>query len=430
MNSRLSLLVIVFLLSGNLALSQESDKNKPTDSELKKRIEAYIAPMEKAGQLSGSFLVARGDKILFEKSWGFADRQRKIAFDSKTSSCVASVSKPVTVILAVKLLGDGKISLRDPISKWLKDFPNGDKIQVQHLLYHRSGIPHRLTKPDEENIARTAADMVELASKAKLDFEPGSRNQYSSGGYSVLVRVLELASGKSYQQLLDEIVLKPLQLKNTFHPGPKTKSRIIAKSYRWTLDGQTVASEKDYSFLVGAGSLFSTPRDMLAISRALTKEKFGELAKRRLTRFGRLQWNGITNHYRAYLNYNSQTDVTVVMVSNNMVGANDSLRVDIPRIVKGEEVKPRIVPNHKRVSLPEDVLKQYAGRYNIGGSPMPVRAQNGALYANDWLLIPISEKSFFSPQDYSIVSVTTNDKGEPQSLDWGGLKCKRLGPLK
>ena len=417
------LLLPLLLLVTNLAIAQN-----PNSSNVASRIDDYIKPLEKAGHLSGTFLVARGSEILYERSWGMADREKDIAFTPETPSCIASVTKPTTVIIASQLIESSDIALGDPISKWIEGFHSGDKMQFRHLLFHRSGIPHRLTEPNEENLPRTAAEMVQLARDCELDFEPGSRNKYSSGGYSVMVRVMELASGKSYEQLLREIILEPLKLQHTVHPGRDVDVSKLAKSYTWTVDGQQPSADKDYSFLVGAGSLFSTPRDLLAISRALVDGKFGDRAKRQLLRVGRLRWNGITNNYRAFLEYNAKTDVTTILVSNQMVGANDLLRQNVPKIVAGETVETAKVPQPKLVSLPKELLKRYAGRYQIAGSPMPVRSRDGALFANDWILLPTSETSFYSPQDYSTVTVVVED-GEPSALDWSGMQCPRLGSL-
>ncbi len=417
------LLLVILILNSGQVFAQA-----PAPSDAAKSIDAYVAPFVEAGHLSGTLLVARGKEVIYQRSWGLADREKNVAFDTETPSCVASVNKPTTVILASKLIEDGTISLDDPISKWLKDFPKGDQIQFQHLLFHRSGIPHRLTQGSDENVPRTAADMVELARKHEFDFEPGTRRKYSSGGYSVLVRVLELASGKSFEQLLNETILRPLDLSHTFHPGPNVDLTNAAQSYVWTVDGQKAAPAKHYSFLIGAGALFSTPKDLVLISRALVDGQFGNRAKRQLLRGGKLRWNGITNSYRAFLEYDAKTDVTVAMVCNQMVGANDLLRQNVPKIVAGEEVAIPNVPKPDVVKLPVELLERYAGRYNIAGSPMPVRARDGALFANDWILLPTSETSFFSPQDYGTIIVVV-ENGTPKSLDWGGMKCSRLGPL-
>jgi CubicO group peptidase (beta-lactamase class C family) len=411
-----------------LASTNAANAQLTSDANVAAKIDEYAAPLAKADHLSGTLLVARGDQVIYERSWGFADREQKIAFKADTNSCVASVNKPVTVIIVSNLIEKGTIGLKDPISNWLKDFPLGDQILVRDLLYHRSGIPHRLISPDKENVPRTAADMVVLARKSKFVFEPGTKRQYSSGGFSVLVRVMELASGKSYEQLLQETVLEPLDLKNTFHPGPGVKLETAAKSYVWTVKGKKLAPEKHYSFLIGAGALFSTPRDLFKISRALVEGKFGKRPKQALLRLGKLRWNGITNSYRAYLEFDAKTDLTVVMVSNQMVGANDLLRQNVPRIVAGQQVKLPVVPQPKLVSLPADLLQKYSGRYKIAGSAMPVRAQDGALFANEWILLPTSETSFFSPQDYGTIKVMIDDD-QVNELDWSGMKCPKLGPL-
>ncbi len=395
-------------------------------SELSKKIDDYIAPFAEVDDITGTLLVGQGDEIIYQRSWGLADRENEITFKPITSSCVASVTKPTTTIIAAKLLEDGTISLNDSVSKWIQYFPKGKQIEVQDLLFHRSGIPHRIAK--DENVPRTPADMVELAKTSEFDFEPGTSRKYSSGGYSVLVRVLEVASGKTYEQLLSETILEPLELSNTFHPGPKTDLADAAKSYVFTVDGKKLAPKKHYSFLVGAGALFSTPQDLFKISRALVDGKFGVEARKRLLRGGKLRWNGITNSYRAFLEFDKKTDITIVLVSNQMTGANDLIRQNVPKIVAGQHVVLPVVPKPKFVKLSVDVLEKYAGIYNIAGSPMPVRARDGALYANEWILLPTSEETFFSPQDYGTINVIVAD-GRVAKLDWSGLECPRIGPL-
>ena len=399
-------------------------------TQLIERIDAYVAPFLAAQHLSGTLLVARGSEVLYERSWGLADMDGQAEFEASTASCVGSVTKPTTVLLTASLLQAGRLSLDDPLSKWLENFPEGERIEVQHLLNHRSGIPHDLVGGGDPTIARTPAGMVELARNLELDFEPGSREAYSSGGYTVLARVLELASGRSYEQLLEDTVLGPLGLSNTFHPGPGVDLRGAAKCYVWTANGSALAAAEHYSSLVGAGALFSTPRDMLQIARALIDGVFGARVRDQLLHGGKLDWNGITSTYRAFLDYDAATDVTVSFVSNRMVGANDLLRRDIPRIVEGEEVLAPIVPRPETVNLTAAQLQKFTGEYEVAGTRKPVRSRDGALFVEEWVLLPTSETSFFSPQDYRTVTVLLDEHNKPTSLDWGGWNCPRLGALR
>lgn len=400
----------------------------PPPPDVVARIDDYAQPFVKAEHLSGTLLVAFGDEVIYERSWGLADRDSDRAFDSTTMSCIASVTKPTTVILASQLIDGGTISLRDPVSKWLSDFPAGDRIQFQHLLFHRSGIPHRVTTADQENTPYAPADVVQLARTRELEFEPGSQRSYSSGGFSVMVCAMEIASGQTYEQLLQDVILQPLKLSHTVHPGPGVNLKDAATSYTWAVDGRKPAPKKHLSFLVGAGALYSTPRDLRAISRALIDGKFGERAQRTLLRFGSLRWNGITNGYRAFLDYDAKTDLTVVFVSNQMVGANDRIRRDVPKILAGEEVETSSVPNPEFVDLPQTLLDRYVGMYEIAGAPMAIETREGALFANEWILLPVSETSFFSPQDYATVRIV-GQREVPEALDWDGMQCPRIGPI-
>ena len=120
-------------------------------------------------------------------------------------------------MILARLFEEEKLAPDDKLSRWIPDFPRADDITVADLAGHRAGIPHILTSPLDETKPRTPADMVELAKRAGLDFEPGSQSRYSSGGFSVLARLLELAAGKSYEELLAEHVTKPAGLEDTFH---------------------------------------------------------------------------------------------------------------------------------------------------------------------------------------------------------------------
>ena len=110
-------------------------------------------------------------------------------------------------MLALQLIMEKKLGYRDTLERWIRGIPSGDRITIEHLLRHRSGIPHRVTTEKDETQPMTAADVVEFARHSTLLFEPGSRSSYSSAGFSVLSRVLELASGKSYADLLAERLL-------------------------------------------------------------------------------------------------------------------------------------------------------------------------------------------------------------------------------
>ena len=190
---RVLLRPIIFNLALSLPLVLSSQTGKARE------IDKYIHPLANAHQFSGVVIASYKGKIIYEKAFGDAVVEFNVPNQPYTHFCIASVTKPMTEIIALKLEEEGTLKLQDKISRWVPDFPNGDKISIEMLMNHTSGIPHRGTTEDQEASPYTSADMLEKAKHATLEFNPGTKESYSSLGYSVLARVLELASRKSYQ---------------------------------------------------------------------------------------------------------------------------------------------------------------------------------------------------------------------------------------
>ena len=171
--------------------------------------------------------------------------------------------------IATRLLADrGVLRLEDPVARWIAEFPNGSRITIAHLLAHRSGIPHRVTRLEDELMPQSAESMSRLIAGATLASEPGAQRLYSSAGYSVLARVLELATGKSYATLLRELVLAPADATTAVDATEsQLETRPRAKGHYWTPRGPVPAAAMQLSYLVGAGSLWATPRDLFKVSR-------------------------------------------------------------------------------------------------------------------------------------------------------------------
>jgi CubicO group peptidase (beta-lactamase class C family) len=229
-----------------------------------RRAKQYLETIADAGALSGIVLLARNDTVLYHAAFGWADRPGGTPMTITTPIAVASISKPLTGIVIATLVEQGRLALTDPLARWLPEFPSASRITIDLLMSHRAGVRHRVTTADQERQPRTAAQMVPLIAAQPLLFEPGSRRNYSSMGYVVLARVLELASGAPYGQLLDEIVLGPAGTIASFD-ATRMESVKPARSFFMGGDGLIARAQRDLSFLVGAGSLYSTPSDLFAV---------------------------------------------------------------------------------------------------------------------------------------------------------------------
>ncbi len=392
------------------------------DTPLAARIDAYLAPLVDAGQVSGTLLVARGDDVIYERSFGLADAERSIPNAPDLPSCVASITKPMTLVVAIKLIEAGKIGMNDPLEKWFPGFPRGDRITFLHVLRHRAGFPHRVTTDEEENSPITGAEMVErmIAQVTRDGFlaEPGARSIYSSAGYSVAARMCELAAGAPFQQVIRDSIFAPAGMTHSFDPRPGEALPPHAESYTDTWPGVRATDTKDYAFLVGAGSVFSTAHDVYAFLHAVVDTVYGAGARASLDRDGGMSENGITNGYRAFADYTDSTGVYVVFTGNRYTGATDWLRADIPRIVAGEDVAARAIPSITRAALTDEQAQALAGAWvSTQGSPMTVTVRDGLVYAGWYSLIPTSPTTFFAPGGYGTATFTV-EHGRAVRLDW------------
>ena len=391
-----------------------------TEPDLEQRIDRYLRPYLDVGHLSGTLLIARGDEVLYERSFGLANREHEVANTPRTRFCVGSINKPMTIVILARLLEMEKLALTEELTKYLPDFPRGDEITVGHLLRHSAGIPHRVTGPLDETRPQTPASMVELAAAKPLIFEPGSKSVYSSAGFSVLARVLELAGGKPYAELLEDHVLGPAGMADTSDAGTRAILRHRAASYYFDTDGWLNAPPADVSYLVGAGSVYSTPRDLLAMQRALLAGRLGKQARELLVReSGDLSWNGAALGFRAFIDFETATGVSVALASNLTSGALDRIRAALPKIVAGEDAPAPSPIRAKAVDVDPQLLASYRGAYELRpGRNLELRVVDGRVLMDEWLLIPTSKTTFFSPQDYAEIEVVLDEEGEVERLDW------------
>ena len=411
--------VTSWFLAASLVTGMAGAQQRPNRAALGLLIDGWAENLVAANEISGTVLVARGDQILYHKAFGNG-------ITTGTPFPVASLTKPLSIIMAMNLIDAGRFALDDRINRWVPEFPRSDSITVNILMSHRSGIPHRVTRPDDENSRRTATDMARLAALATPAFPVDSARLYSSAGYAVLARVMELASGTSYARLLDSMVLTPA---GAVHSQDATKGipRNAPNSMVYGPAGYAPPPAKDFSFLVGGGSVYSTPADFFQIMRRLVAGGYGEAARQRLSaQNGDLSWNGVTNGYRAFADYRAASDITVIFTGNKFTGATDLIRRDLPRLANGEVVAPPTVPQVRPYPLSADLQRRYAGSYMIGSpTPMTFTSPTFAMVGS-YPVIPTSDTTFYSPQDYLTVRVETDLAGQVAALLWGENRFVRV----
>ena len=255
---------------------------KADEKELAAAVRALLEGQTKADEFSGVVLIAKDSRILFHEAYGNADREKKVPNRKDTKFNLGSINKSFTRVAIHQLARQGKLSLDDPIEKFLPDYPNAqaaEKVTIRHLLNMTSGIGDffgsRYDATPKDKI-RTLRDYLPLFSDLPLEFEPGTNTRYSNGGYVVLGVIIEKVSGVDYYTYVRENIFKPCGLLNTDSFARDADVPNLARGY--TLEGAAEGGRVlNHSTLPGRGSSagggYSTAEDMLTYVLALKDKK-------------------------------------------------------------------------------------------------------------------------------------------------------------
>lgn len=256
-----------------------------TNIEFLSTIGKYLSDLVAEDKFSGVVLVAKDDKPIFEKAYGLADKEKNVPNKLDTKFNLGSINKTFTQIAIGQLIQQGKISYDDKLGKYLPDYPNkeaAEKVTIRHLLTMTSGVSDffgekYLATPKEK--LRNINDFIPLFADKPLAFEPGSKNQYSNGGYILLGAIIEKVTGKSYYDYVRTNIYEPLGMTDTDFYESDKKTPNMAEGY--TTNGVSASPQsKRQNNLdtrpargTSAGGGYSTLQDLLKFSLALQRGK-------------------------------------------------------------------------------------------------------------------------------------------------------------
>jgi CubicO group peptidase (beta-lactamase class C family) len=230
-------------------------------------------------KFAGTVILAKDGKTIFSGAYGMADREKKIPNTLDTKFRIGSMNKMFTATSILQLVQAGKIKLTDPFGKYITDYPNKDfasKVTIQQLLTHTGGTGD-IFGPEfdaHSKELRTLQDYVNLYGKRNLEFEPGSRWQYSNYGFLLLGVVVERVSGKSYYGYVGENIYGPAGMTGS---GSLTENESVPnRSIGYTrFGGNGLHPNTDTLPYRGtsAGGGYSTVGDLLRFANASTSHK-------------------------------------------------------------------------------------------------------------------------------------------------------------
>jgi CubicO group peptidase (beta-lactamase class C family) len=223
-----------------------------------------------------SVLVVRDGRVLFRRSYGLADIEDHVAASPETNYRLASVTKQFTAAAILVLAQDNRLSLDDPIRKWLPTLPEAvTPITIRHLLTHTSGlVDYEDVIPAGTSRQLSDSDVLHLLeAQDRTYFPPGTNYRYSDSGYSLLSLVVTKASGRDFASFLRERIFLPLGMRSTvaYEEGASTVahraygySESPNRRHSWVRTDQSLTSA-----VLGDGGIYSSIEDLAKWDQAL-----------------------------------------------------------------------------------------------------------------------------------------------------------------
>ena len=233
---------------------------------------------------------------------------------------IASISKLYLAVVAVKLAAQHHLELDNTLVDYLPDMtadiPGAADITVRMLLQHRSGIPDYIDADgfDWFSPPTSPADLLSLVKSRPLAFTPGTRYSYSNSNYVIVAAIIDRVSGKSYRELIDEKILRPLKLENTFFSSKEVNMARLMSGYIKGLD----VDVKPVWFTGASSEMVSTAADTGKFIRALNNGSLLTSQEQRIYgsvyEFGH---TGLLPGYSSIARYHQDIDTVVVQFVNN-----------------------------------------------------------------------------------------------------------------
>lgn len=334
---------LALALTGSLTLQVATAAIPPAPADFARYAETLLADAYRTDAPGVAVLVMRGDDVLYRGARGQADVAADVPLKPGDRFRIGSVTKQIAAAGLLTLVDAEKVSLDDPLSKYLPDYPDGAGVTVEQLLNHTSGIKDYTAIPGtfEGPIRRdlTTAQLVDYFKNETPEFAPGERWMYSNSGYVLVGAVIEAATGQPWHRYLDRALFKPLGMKDTGYGADPAVIERQVKGY--TTDGKAPAPAQQLSMTQphAAGALVSTVDDLARWSRALHGGRVLEPATytRMITPVGKakesgygygietsgvrgapvLQHRGGIPGFTSHLTYVPGADVTVAVLHNS-----------------------------------------------------------------------------------------------------------------
>lgn len=383
-----------------------------SDDAIEQRLDYILTRATQEGDKPGiAVAVQRGTQVIYSKGFGYADLEHRVAVTVDTAFPIGSITKTMTGLAVAQLVAAGKIDLDAPAGKYLPGLPLPARdALIRHLLNHTSGLVNytELTEfPRGAERPVTRAEVLGWFSAKPLQFEPGTRYNYTNSGTFLLGLIVEHVTGQTYEQYVRQSIFTPFGMQHTSMADWRMLVDHRAHGYQRGKTGWVNAPRYDPLVAFSAGSVMSTTGDMLeyragvfagtttpsAIRESLhrlDRLRDGTLVPYSLGCLVHVTWeghrrimhSGDISGFSAHYSYYPDDETTIVVLTNSDSGAPPvSLEAKLARVVLGIPE-----PDRSEAPLPAALGQTYAGDYTMGPitfgfTRMGFKYENGVLSA-------------------------------------------------
>lgn len=432
------------------------DRREPAaeGNALAERIESYLEPYVQTGNFSGTVLAKENEKVVFEKAYGLANRERKAPNTMDTRFHVASVSMQFTAAAVLRLVDQGKLSLDTRVGEFIPGSKGAEKITVRDLLTERSGLPDINNLADYNDILQqhqTPTSLVAKIESQPLLFEPGTKYMHEEhSAYNLLALIVEKKTGLPFASAVEKLVFRPaaLQASGIDDDSNAMGSKIALGYQPEGVYGITRATAIHWSGKAGNASVFTTVSDetkwveslfggtfLSASSREAMLDTSVEVGygwfKRANKRFGETVYSmsGRAPGFASFVLYLPREKMSVSVFSNIYSSATSTIGYDIAAILRGLPAET-FHPSDPPPSAAE--LRTCTGTFQFGedfyqrnaqleviaeGQQLSLRWPGGSVSP----LIPVAKDQFVDRSYWEQVEIQRDAAGKPAGLGYGSF---------
>ena len=351
-------------------------------------LDSFFTTLESANRLMGSIAINQSGKIIYTKQVGLSNIEKKIKPNNFTKYRIGSITKTFTSVLIHQAIEENILSGEEKLFQYFPTIQNADKITINNLLNHTSGIYNYTDDSsyfDWSSKPHTRDEVLQIIKKGGTVFIPGTKAEYSNSNYYLLSLILEKKYQKSYSQLVREKIITKIGLKNTAVGKKINSGANEAISYYYKGDWEK-ATETDMSVPLGAGSIVSTPSDITRFvhglfAGSLISLESLEQMKKETFHFGKGLFvlsfpdakgyghTGGIDGFTSVFCYFPELKTSFAFSAN---GINYPYNKISQTLAKAILNKPYEIPVFFSLTIAADTLKTYAGSYSSKELPIKI----------------------------------------------------------